>query len=144
MKALNILRVLSCILSLASAGPAVAQMRDQEPLVPRVQAAPVAKPQAAVGTEASTEECHRLLRELTTTLQLQPYQVLVVRQALAAKFGMARTIIPVAEAADEPNPDVTPDQVLYMLLTDAQLARLKSWETSLPADKWLQLIALAQ
>jgi hypothetical protein len=143
MKLQKFLRLASCVLSLMGATPAVAQMREQELAEPRVKTALVAEPAAVVSSDdtPSDEECHRLLRDLTNTLQLQPYQVVVVRQALAAKLGLVKGVIPAAEFADETNPDVTPNQVLFMVLTEGQLTRLQQWEVALPAGQRRQLLA---
>lgn len=86
MKSLQLFRVAVCLLSLLWAGSVAAQMRDVEYATPRVPIGPVGP---AAGNEPETyslAQCAQLLHELTTTLQLQPYQVQVLRRTLAARL----------------------------------------------------------
>ena len=143
MKSQNLLRAAVCLMSLLWVGPAFAQMRDVENATPRV---PVSFEAQGAGQGAETyspAQCAQLLHELTTTLQLQPYQVLVMRRTLAAHLLPASS--PWAtEAADDAAAVAAPGQELRMLLSETQLARLRQWETARPGDRLVNLVASLQ
>ncbi|MBO2010038.1 hypothetical protein [Hymenobacter negativus] len=136
MTPLRIFRAAVCLLSLLWAGTATAQMRDIEYAKPRVPIGP-AEANTPGGFETySPAQCAALLRELTTTLQLQPYQVLAMRRTLAAHLLPACS--PRTVEAEAPN------QALRGLLTEAQLDQLRQWETAQPSDRRVSLVASLQ
>ena len=149
MKSLNLPRLVLCLFSWLAVRPAAAQMHDRELAAPRLKATLVAieaENRPAAPAPVSSEEGRRLLHELTNTLQLQPYQIIVLRRALAVCLATSEASAPIAEdpATDATAWTATPSQELWMLLTEAQLARLQQWEGKLPGTQRLNLVASAQ
>ena len=132
-----LLILLVCLLTLAGARPAAAQMRDAENAAPRV---PVSVVAAAVETSApapaslSVAQYHQLLHDLTAMLALTPPQVVAVRQALAARLAATT-------AAAATIPAIAADQALRAQLTAGQVARLEQWQAARPDDQRISLLA---
>jgi hypothetical protein len=134
MNASSLLRLTLSVVLLLTLQPARAQMRDQELAAPRVPAGSTINPAAY----------QRFVHELTNTLQLQPYQVVIVRRALAAHLSASDPSVGAATAADETTSAVSPDQELRVLLSESQLARFEQWKSTLPATQQVSWIALSR
>jgi len=151
MKSLCMIRLALSLFALAlAASPAAAQMRDREEAVPHAPVALVAEPAAPVvprpvSATLTDEQCRHMLRQLINTLELQPYQVVIVRRALVAiAAGVPWDTALESANPDAPRPSVTPSHELQMVLSEKQLARLLQWEKAQPQHQRIDLLALAQ
>lgn len=137
MKALTFLRLLLYLVFVLGAHLASAQLADREPAAPRV----ALDSTAAAETLSAGQRRDQVLRTLANALQLQPHQTLVLRRALAADPTPTDQLAPTSGSQEVA---VAPAEELRLLLTDAQLARLRQWEARQTAGRQSRFIALGQ
>ncbi|TGE24979.1 hypothetical protein E5K00_07195 [Hymenobacter aquaticus] len=139
MKTLSFVRVVLSLvlLLLLQVLSAQAQMLERELAEPRVRptASALAQPEASLAPEQRRDQ---LVRTLANTLQLQPHQTLLLRQALTDDLNLA----PFPDLYSPELVQIPYPEQLRLLLSATQLNRLREWELTAPEARQLSFIAL--